>query len=266
MEQSQSATAMFIGHGSPLNAIIRNDYTETLAHLGRNISKNINSIVCISAHWNTEGIFITGAENLKTIYDFSGFPDELYQIKYAPKGNPKLAQEMQLLLKDYSPQIDFNRGLDHGAWSVLVHMFPKVDIPVLQLSLNLNFRTADHYKLALLLKPLRKEGILFLGTGNIVHSFFSFDQDINAPSPQWAIDFDLNIKKALIERDHNSIIRYRRIFGRSAKLSVPTEEHYLPLLYIIALQEEAESVNFIYEKFQNSGMSMRSFTLNNIEL
>ena len=261
MTSKKNTPALFIGHGSPVNAIMKSSYTNTILELGLQLKSRINSIVCISAHWNTEGIYITGAKKLNTIYDFSGFHDELYEIKYSPKGNIDLALKIQALLSEFQPKIDDERGIDHGAWSVLVHMFPKADIPVIQLSLNLNFKTIDHYKAAALLKPLRKEGVLFIGSGNIVHSFFSFKKEIDAPTPDWAIDFDLKIKEALIQHNHDSIVRYRRVFGKSAKLSVPTEEHYLPLIYIAALQEEHEKIEFIYENFQNSGMSMRSFMI-----
>ena len=138
-------------------------------------------------------------------------------------------------------------------------MFPLADIPTVLLSLNLDFKLSQHYDVGKLLKPLREQGVLIIGSGNIVHSFFSFHEDLNAPSPDWAIDFDQKIKNALMNKNHDEIIKYRRLFGRSAKLSVPTDEHYLPLLYISALQNENDTLTFIYEKFQNSGMSMRSF-------
>ncbi|WP_338637656.1 class III extradiol ring-cleavage dioxygenase [Spirobacillus cienkowskii] len=252
---------IFIGHGSPKNAILENNYVKKIKHFGKTLIQNVNTIVCISAHWNTEGVWISGAEKLNTIYDFSGFPEDLYKIKYEPKGNKELALKIKNMLLDYEVSIDEKRGIDHGAWSVLMHLYPDARIPVIQLSLNLNFKTADHYKMAQLLKPLRNEGILFIGSGNIVHSFFSFSPEENAATPDWARDFDNNIKTALKNRDHNSIIRYRRIFGKNAKKSVPTEEHFLPLIYIIGLQEKEENVNFIYEEFQNASMSMLSFII-----
>ena len=258
---SSKMPLIFIGHGSPENAILENNYVKKIKQFGKTLIQNVNTIVCISAHWNTEGVWTSGADKLNTIYDFSGFPEDLYKIKYEPKGNKELALKIKNMLLDYEVSIDEKRGIDHGAWSVLMHLYPDARIPVIQISLNLNFKTVDHYKMAQLLKPLRDEGILFIGSGNIVHSFFSFSPEENAVTPDWAKDFDNNIKTALKNQDHNSIIRYRRIFGKNAKKSVPTEEHFLPLIYIIGLQEKEENVNFIYEEFQNASMSMASFII-----
>jgi 4,5-DOPA dioxygenase extradiol len=169
--------------------------------------------------------------------------------------NP-LEKRRYLFLSQYDPKIDAKRGIEHGAWSILIHLFPHYDIPVLQLSLNLDFKLQQHYEIRSLLKPIREEGVLIIGSG-----IFAFSEEINAESPDWAIEFDHSIKKALIEKNHETIIKYRRLFGKSAKLSVPTDEHYIPLIYIIGLQNEKDQIRFIYEKFQNSGMSMRSFIL-----
>ncbi|KAB8040895.1 4,5-DOPA dioxygenase extradiol [Silvanigrella paludirubra] len=261
MKNKSTLPCLFIAHGSPLNAILQNEYTETLQFIGNELKPLVKSILCISAHWRTEGVYISGAEKLSTIYDFSGFPEELYKINYNPNGNIELTNKIFSLLSKYNPKIDAKRGIDHGAWSILIHLFPHYDIPVVQLSLNLDFKLQQHYEISSLLKPLREEGVLIIGSGNIVHSFFAFSDEKNAESPDWAIEFDHTIKKALIEKNHETIIKYRRLFGKSAKLSVPTEEHYIPLLYIIGLQQEKDKIRFIYEKFQNSGMSMRSFIL-----
>ncbi len=252
---------LFVAHGSPMNAIQQNDYTIKLNEIGNNLKEKTKAIICFSAHWQTEGLYISGAEQLKTIYDFSGFPQELYKINYSPKGDQELTVKVKNILENYQAQIDYQRGIDHGAWSILTHLFPKADIPVVLISQNLNFKLAEHYAIGEALKLLRNEGILFIASGNIVHSFFSYSEDIAAPSPDWALDFDSKMKEAIITKDHNSIIRYRRIYGKSAKLSVPTEEHFIPLLYILGLRNEFDNLNFFYEKFQNSGMSMRSFLL-----
>ena len=250
---------LFVAHGSPMNAIQKNDYTLKLNEIGNSLKQKVKAIICFSAHWQTEGLFISGADKLKTIYDFSGFPDELYKINYTPSGDNDLTNKVKNVLENFQPRIDNQRGIDHGAWSVLTHLFPKADIPVVLVSQNLDFKLSQHYAIGETLKLLRNEGILFIASGNIVHSFFSYSEDVSAVSPDWAIDFDSKIKEALISKDHNSIIRYRRIYGKSAKLSVPTEEHFIPLLYILGLRNEQDHLTFFYEKFQNSGMSMRSF-------
>lgn len=258
---NKRAPTMFVGHGSPMNSIANNIYTQSLFQIGENLKNKINAILCISAHWQTEGIYVSASQNQKIIYDFSGFPDELYKVKYPAPGSEDLAKKVTILLSDQNAKLDYIRGLDHGCWCVLKHMFPKADIPTVQLSLNLNFRTKDHYSVASQLKSLREEGILILGSGNIVHSFYSFNPNENADPPEWGIEFDSKIKLALINNDHDSIIQYRKIFGKIAKLSVPTDEHYLPILYTIALQQEEEKVQFIYEGFQNSSFSMRSLII-----
>ncbi len=156
------------------------------------------------------------------------------------------------------------RPIDHGAWSVLNHLFPKADIPVVQLSCNLNFKTSEHYKMAELLKPLREKDILILGSGNIVHSFYAYNPEEKTPPPDWAVEFDDKIKEALLNHDHETIIRYRRIFGKIGKISVPTEDHYIPLLYALGAQTPKEKITFLHEGFQNGAMSMRSFYFGSI--
>ena len=255
---------LFIAHGSPMNAIEKSDFSTKLNELGNLLKNSITSIVCFSAHWRTEGLFISNSQNLKTIYDFSGFPSELSNIVYSPPGNPELAERLKNELKDFTPILDERRGIDHGAWSILIHLFPLADIPVVLISQNLNFKLNQHYEIGKILSPFRKEKILFIGSGNIVHSFFSFSQDISAHTTEWATSFDEKIKNALENKDHNTILKYRRLFGKNAKLSVPTEEHFIPLLHIIGLEAESDRIVFIYEKFQNSSMSMRSFMLSQL--
>nr|BFD32366.1 4,5-DOPA dioxygenase extradiol [Pigmentibacter ruber] len=259
--QNINTPCLFIAHGSPMNAIGKTDFSIKLNEIGNSLKNKINAIVCFSAHWRTEGLFISGANSLRTIYDFSGFPNELSNIVYTPQGSPGLAKRVKAELKDFSPILDDNRGIDHGAWSILIHLFPLADIPVVLISQNLDFKLTQHYEIGKILRPLRDENILFIGSGNIVHSFFSFSPDISAPTPDWAIFFDEKIKNALENKDHNTILRYRRLFGKSAKLAVPTEEHFIPLLYIIGLESESDQIEFFYDKFQNSSMSMRSFIL-----
>lgn len=253
------APCAFFGHGSPMNIIAKNEYTQTLKSFGQKIKNQITSILCISAHWQTEGVFVTGSQQYKTIYDFSGFPESLYQVQYNAPGLPSLAKSVSLCLKDYHAEIHPTRGLDHGTWSVLVHLFPEADIPVVQLSCNLNFKTSEHYEMGKLLRSFREQGVFIMGSGNIVHSFYEYDEDEKYPAPVWAIEFDAMMKECLLKKDHLSIQRYRRLYGKNAKLSVPTEDHFVPLLYPLALQSDKETTKFIYEGFQNGAMSMRSF-------
>jgi 4,5-DOPA dioxygenase extradiol len=246
--------ALFVGHGSPMNAIEDNEYSRGWTEVGRKLPRP-NAILCISAHWETRGTLITGMENPPTIHDFGGFPRALYEAEYPAPGSPALAQLTQETVRNANVCLDDRWGLDHGTWSVLTQMFPDASIPVVQLSLDGTQKPAYHYALGQELRELRNRGVLIIGSGNIVHSFRGFVlQDM---AHDWAIEFDETIKHLIQDRDHKPIIEYQRL-GRAALLSVPTNEHYLPLLYTLSLQEEQESVRFFNEKVSMGSMSMRS--------
>jgi len=250
---------LFIGHGSPMNAVLNNEYTEAISKSTQNIPKP-EAILVISAHWETNGTFITASDSPEQIYDFYGFPEELYNLKYNPTGSKKYAEMVVQELKDSKVMLTEKWGLDHGAWSVLSHMYPKADIPVFQMSLNRLGDEQYHYDLGKKLSKLREKGILIIGSGDIVHNLRIMDYDMNATPFEWASEFDNYICDAIVNRKHNNIISYQKL-GKSAQLSVPTKEHYLPLLYIAGLQEDSDEVKFIYKGIQHSSMSMTSIQI-----
>lgn len=261
-ENSQTKNLMptaFIGHGSPMNAINENEFV-----LGfREIAKQLpppKAILVISAHWYIKGTRVTGMENPPTIHDFSGFPRELYQMKYPAPGAPDLALEIESLFKNSKIEIDFDWGLDHGAWSVLVHLFPKANIPVLQLSLDRNLSAQGHYDLAKNLSPLRRQGVFILGSGNLVHNLGMVAWDkINLPgyAYDWASDANERMKACMVENDHQTLIHYATQ-GKNFELAIPTPEHFLPLLYILALKEENEKLQFFNDRAVGGSLTMTS--------
>ena len=250
---------LFIGHGSPMNAVLNNEYTEAIRKCTQNIPKP-EAVLVISAHWETEGTFITSSDSPEQIYDFYGFPDELYNLKYNPTGAQKYAKIAFDQLKNSNVKLTDAWGLDHGAWSVLSHMYPKADIPVFQMSLNRLGDEQYHYDLGKKLSKLREKGILIIGSGDIVHNLRIMDYEMKSAPYDWALEFDNYICEAIVHRKHDNIINYKKI-GKSAELSVPTKEHYLPLLYIAGLQEELDEVNFIYKGIQHKSMSMTSIQI-----
>jgi len=250
--------ALFVGHGSPMNAIAENDFTRALTAQAALLPVKPKAILCISAHWETHGTCVTASPHPRTIHDFRGFPPELFAVEYPAPGSPELAARVQLLFDDGQVQGDQRWGLDHGSWSLLRHMYPDADVPVVQLSLDRNLDPEQHYTLARKLRPLRDEGVLVLGSGNIVHSLPNIQWNENAAPYDWAVEFDAAIGKLLLARNHQGLTHYRELLGRSAELSVPTDEHYLPLLYVAALQRDDEPLSFFYVGIQNASISMRS--------
>lgn len=250
--------AVFIGHGSPMNIILDNGFTRSLSALGKNIPRP-EAILVISAHWMTEGSrVLCGAEN-RLIYDFMGFPEELYKYEYPAPGSPFLAEKIVSELIRFDVRCG-KWGLDHGAWAVLKWMYPNADIPVIQLSLDYSLSTLDHYNLAKELTVLREQGVLIIGSGNIVHNLSMMDYHMDAEPYKWAEEFDKSIKIALENRHQEKIIEYKDM-GEIADLSVPTDEHYLPMIYALATQAEDEKVHFIHEGFQHASVSMRCFVI-----
>jgi len=247
--------ALFLGHGSPMNVLEENAFTQSWEQLATTLPQP-RAILCISAHWETHGTRVGSMEHPNTIYDFSGFPKPLYEITYPAPGDPQLAHNIQTLVGDERVQLDDQWGLDHGSWAVLIRMYPKADIPVLQLSLDRKLQPREHYDLGRKLKPLREQGVLVLGSGNIVHNLGRMDPTPNTPAYDWAVEFDEKIKTFLKSRDHESLIDYTSL-GEIARLSAPTPEHYLPLLYIAALQDDRDTVTFPIEGMDLRSVSMR---------
>ncbi len=233
--------ALFIGHGSPMNLIEDNDYTRLWASLPARFPRP-TAILCISAHWETKGVLITAAEHQRTIHDFYNFPEALYRMTYPAPGAPELARRIETMLAPYARADLDGWGLDHGAWSVLARMYPEADIPMIQLSLDLRRTAADHYALGRQLAVLRDEGVLILGSGNIVHNLRYF-RVATAPF-DWAVAFDAAARKAILTRDHQALIDYRELTP-GAELAVPEPEHYHPLLYSLGAADETEPIEIL---------------------
>ena len=247
--------AIFFGHGNPMNALQQNAWTEGWAAIGKDIPKP-KGIVCVSAHWYLPATLVTAMERPRTIHDFGGFPRELYDIKYPAPGLPELAARVRDLLAPVPVGLDDNWGLDHGTWSVLVHAFPDADVPVIQLSIDETQTPEFHYELARQLAPLREEGVLVIGSGNLVHNLHTYAWGrYNVEPFDWAVRFEENARALLREGNHGPLIAYESL-GKDGRLSIPTPDHYLPLLYVIALQQESDEVNFLVEGFDGGSVSM----------
>jgi len=247
--------ALFIGHGNPMNAIMDNSYTAALKEAAKSIPRP-KAILVVSAHWMAQGTHITCADRPRQIYDFYGFPDELYQVKYSPSGAEGFVALIEEELREEGVTCSDKWGMDHAAWAVLVHMYPNADIPVVEMSLDMGRDEEYHYNMGKKLRGLRDKGILVIGSGNIVHNLWKMNREMDAAPFAWTIDFDSYIARALENNDHRALIDYKNA-GDSAKLAVPTRDHYLPLLYIAGMQEEGDTLEFIYTGLQHSSMSMR---------
>lgn len=253
---TQKMPVLFIGHGSPMNAVEDNEFSRAWIQMGQSIPRP-TAILCISAHWETPGTSVTAEENPRTIYDFFGFPPELYQQRYNAPGDPALAKTVADLVP-LPVKPDTSWGLDHGAWSVLCRLFPKADIPVVQLGLNQSLTPEQHYDLARALRPLRDQGVLILGSGNMVHNLRVMRW--NAGAFEWASQFDSQLKHWIDEKDHTALVNYTQA-GQVAALSIPTNEHYLPLLYTLALQDASEQPEHFAEGVVFGSISMRSLRI-----
>lgn len=236
--------ALFIGHGSPMNAIEDNEFSRAWIEIGKSLPKP-QAILCISAHWETNGTKVTAMEAPRTIYDFYGFPAALYQQRYPALGSPQLAERILSALDPTPVHFDLDWGLDYGAWSVLMRLFQAPDMPVVQLSLDRKQPAAVHYQLGQALRPLREERVLIIGSGNMVHNLDIMRWQDTAFD--WAVEFDLTLKRLIEAGDHTAIINYHQL-GRGAQLVMPTNEHFLPLLYVLTLQESGEPLRFFAEK------------------
>jgi 4,5-DOPA dioxygenase extradiol len=253
--------SLFLGHGSPMNALTRNRWSEAWRGIGQRLRRP-EAILCVSAHWLTRGTGVTAMSAPRTIHDFGGFPRELFEMEYPAPGSPALAARVREALQPVDVALDQAWGLDHGTWSVLAHVFPAADIPVVQLSMDGTKPAQFHYDLARRLQPLREEGVLIIGSGNVVHNLRAMRFDDAAPYP-WATGFDDAVKAALIAGDHSALIDYERLTEEAA-LAVPTSEHYLPLLYVIGQQRAGDPVSFPVEGIDIASMSMRSVAIGEI--
>lgn len=247
---------LFLGHGSPMNAVEENAFTRSLARMGKHLPRP-RAILCVSAHWMSEGTWITGMERPKTIHDFYGFPQELFDVQYPAPGEPDLARKISQTFKDPQVQLELETwGLDHGTWSVLKHMYPLADIPVLQLSVYMSQPASYHFQLGQELAKLREQGVLIVGSGNIVHNLRTIKWGEKPAPYDWAVEFDEWAKSKLLERDFSALQNDFLKF-EAGRLSVPSMDHYYPLLYVLGAAGEKDDMTFEYEGIQNSSISMR---------
>ena len=245
---------LFVGHGSPMNAIEDNEFSLAWQEAAGEIPQP-KAILCISAHWETRGSLVTAMEAPRTIHDFYGFPRPLFEKQYPAPGSPELAARIMELVGEPKVMPDQSWGLDHGTWSVLCRMYPEARLPVVQLSLDRSQENVHHYQLGRELRQLRQEGVLIIGSGNIVHNLRMMVWEDTAFD--WAVEYDAKVKQWILEGDHDAIIHYEK-HGQPAMLSVNSAEHYLPLLYILGLKEQNEPVSFFADKIWGGSLSMRS--------
>jgi len=255
--EEQVMPMMFVGHGNPMNAIEDNEYSRYWRTLGARLPKP-KAILCISAHWLTRGTQVCIEEKPQTIHDFGGFPKALFDAQYPAPGAPIEAHIASTLIQTTKVEEVHDWGLDHGAWSVLMPMFPNADIPVFQMSIDYTKNPEYHYQLAKELSSLRKKGVLIMGSGNIVHNLGRVQ--FSEQAYDWAVEFDAKAKELIVAHDHDALIHYEKL-GTAAKLSIPTNDHYLPLLYILGLQNEKDKLSFFNEKTTMGSISMTSVLL-----
>ena len=256
---TEKMPVLFLGHGSPMNAIEENQFVQGFRDAAKKIPKP-NAILCVSAHWYTEGTFVTAMDMPKTIHDFYGFPQPLFDVQYPAPGNPALAHETAELLMPVEVGEDHSWGLDHGAWSVIKHMYPEADIPVIQLSIDYTKPPQYHFELAQKLSKLREKGILIIGSGNIVHNLRMIDWkniDVVGAGWDWAIEAREKTNNWLLDGDFNNLIDYKKM-GTELQYAIPTPDHFLPLIYTLALKEKSEELSLFNDELIGGSLSMTS--------
>ena len=247
--------AVFIGHGNPMNAVESNVFTQRWRELAAALPRP-DAILSVSAHWYVPGARVTADERPRTIHDFGGFPRRLYEVQYPAPGAPELAERVRDLLAPTPVALDGEWGLDHGTWSVLAHLFPRADVPVIQLGLDETLAAADHFELARRLRPLRDEGVLFVGSGNIVHNLHAYAWGERSAAPyDWAVRFEERMRDRIAARDFEAVVGYEGL-GRDAALAAPTPDHFLPLLYVLAVSNREEPMTFPVEGLDGGSVSM----------
>ncbi len=247
--------AIFFGHGNPMNAVLVNNYTKAWRRIGLETPRP-HAILSISAHWFVPETGVTIATAPRTIHDFGGFPRELYQVQYPAPGDPALARRVQKMLAPLDVKLDESWGLDHGSWSVLRHVYPDADVPIVQLSIDETQPASFHFELGRKLAPLRDENVLIIGSGNLVHNLHAYAWGEHLRDPyDWAIRFETTAREAMLAGEYKPLIDYERL-GRDAMLSIPTPDHYLPLLYVIATSQPGEPITFPIEGIDGGSVSM----------
>lgn len=253
---------LFIGHGSPMNAIEENEFVSGWRSIGKTLPRP-NAILCVSAHWETKGTYVTAMNKPPTIHDFGGFPKELFEVEYPAPGSPELAGETKNIVRKSEVGLDSRWGLDHGCWSVVKHLYPNADVPVIQLSLDYFQSPQYHYDLAKELSSLRSKGVLIIGSGNMVHNLGMVSwEKMEEPGYgyDWAIEANEKMKKFILSNDHKSLIDYK-LQGKAFNLAIPTPDHFLPLLYSLALKEENEKIGIFNDKAVAGSLTMTSIKI-----
>lgn len=265
-EEEVKMPALFIGHGSPMNAIEDNLFSSRWREMGKEIPRP-KAVLCISAHWLSSGTRITAMPQPRTIHDFGGFPQALFDVQYPAPGQPQLAAETQAIIKSTPVELDHDWGFDHGCWSVVKQMYPEADIPVLQLSIDYNKPADYHYALGRELSVLRKKGILILGSGNLIHNLRMIGFPKESPGDlnteygyDWAIEMNTLFRKHITEGNHKALIDYLRL-GKSAQLAIPTPDHYYPAMYALAQQEQGEDIQLFNDRLVGGSISMLSMRI-----
>ena len=256
---SERMPVLFLGHGNPMNAIEQNIFTQGFENIRNDLPKP-TAILCISAHWETKGTYVTGMEYPETIHDFGGFPQELFDVQYPAPGSPQLAQQTQVLIQSTSVGITNDWGLDHGCWSVIKHLYPAADIPIVQMSIDYTQPASYHYRLAKELAALRHKGVLIIGSGNTVHNLRMAAWDkMQTPGYgyDWAIAANEQMKRMILEGDHQSLVNFEKQ-GREFQLAIPTPEHFMPLLYTLALQDKDEKITLFNDSLIAGSLNMLS--------
>lgn len=258
LSSTDKMPVLFLGHGNPMNAIEENEFVDGFRKLGQELPKP-NAILCISAHWETRGTLVTAMEKPRTIHDFGGFPKALFDVQYPAPGSPALARKTRELVKKTEIGLDERWGLDHGAWSVIKHLYPLADVPVIQMSLDYNQPPQYHYDLAKELASLRNKGVLIIGSGNMVHNLrmAAWDKIESFYAYDWALEASDRMKQLVLSGNHDALIHYY-LQGRAFDLAIPTPEHFLPLLYALALKEEQEQVSLFNDKPVGGSFTMTS--------
>lgn len=262
LSSTEKMPVLFLGHGSPMNAIEENEFVAGFRNIAKTITKP-NAILCVSAHWETRGTFVTAMQNPPTIHDFGGFPKALFEVQYPAPGSPELAKETKSLVTKTEVSLDEKWGLDHGAWSVIKHLYPNADVPVIQMSLDYYQTPQYHYELAKELASLRKKGVLIIGSGNMVHNLrmVAWDKlNTSGFGYDWALEVSEKMKKYILNGDHQQLINFRS-HGKPFELAIPTPEHYLPLLYAMALKEENDTVSLFNDKTIAGSLTMTSLKI-----
>lgn len=259
LANSTKMPVLFLGHGDPMNAIRENEFVRGFKEVAQSLPKP-KAIICVSAHWLTNGTQVTAMEQPKTIHDFGGFPKELYEVEYGAAGSPALAEETRTILGSEIASLDYDWGLDHGAWSVIKHLYPDAEIPIIQLSIDYRKPALYHYELAQQLSSLREKGILIVGSGNIVHNLRMLDFEHKSEENfgyDWAYEARNTVNERLLNGDHKALLNYQQL-GKAVKLAVPTPDHYFPLIYALGLKDKQDSISLFNDELVEGAISMTS--------